>query len=759
MHLSGSAVRVDKDAIGEGIAGTGMRCHVVEKAAGLPQHAQPTGTVDEGVAHVDVGLKTCAEHLLEDGERVSCSAHLAQEDDECVEGNGVWLAAALLLEPPKHVERPVPVTGLAVASNQGVVGDNVGGAVARLPHVGEQCHGLLHPSHLAQPVHGGGEGHRVRLAEVSPPHVIQHAHGCVQVARPAKRLDAFRARHLRQANTLLPQLRQQLRQQLRPAQLANLLDHGGGRVRVNRHARLEQVVVGGQGHVEALLLENHFDQAVVGKCVELEAQGSQPDESFHATLHATAAEHHLAQAAKRVLGEGDVLSLHLVDEAERERELLVPAQQLQHEVVDGARVPEGGARARPLEEGVSGLDVGAELLEHPGNQLCADIVPGAQGLHVASHLMLLLDESAYFLGATRQGLGAVALLRHHHQRRGSHRALAAPAAAGRPPLPADHWQAMPMPCHHRHWHALVLVLLVSLGAQGMAGSSKPTLVRIKRKRCHEPVDLLWLEHSATKRRGLDADAANLTLLDAPHSSGGQGGGKLLFCRLQTVEASQVKDASLSESLMSELSATRQEARKSGFKRAKTPSASAAARQQHERDAKAARYKQVWKNRLGLESEDVMPQFFHLYDVVRTTGGEETRERDREDNELLMKYMPLLEEFCPENFPPADASTEDFVYDVYVQQAGHEQLDVNEEDDLLTLQVSDSFAFGLEDQVDSDYDSEDSNREDRPECDYPDEEDGDCSEDELEDSDPDDEKISGSSDDEEDTNKYIWKSRR
>ncbi|KAJ7534105.1 hypothetical protein O6H91_13G079900 [Diphasiastrum complanatum] len=130
----------------------------------------------------------------------------------------------------------------------------------------------------------------------------------------------------------------------------------------------------------------------------------------------------------------------------------------------------------------------------------------------------------------------------------------------------------------------------------------------------------------------------------------------------------------------------------------------------------------------------MQEFFHLYDVVRVDMESavqrlsEVEQAEREaENQLLRNYMPLLREYLPsaaaeldlQPSPPPAIDTDDFVYDVYAleQDSGeHEDFD-----EYPTVHVIEESNYNWREPRDPDYDSEDSNDENNPINDYPEEE--------------------------------------
>ncbi|KAJ7534093.1 hypothetical protein O6H91_13G079400 [Diphasiastrum complanatum] len=278
-------------------------------------------------------------------------------------------------------------------------------------------------------------------------------------------------------------------------------------------------------------------------------------------------------------------------------------------------------------------------------------------------------------------------------------------------------------------------------ASTSGGHNKPTIVRIKRKRLNEPIDNLWLEVSHPSKRQ-EVFLSNLTLNNMDSTGATQLAiQKRLFRRVETLTLSSLKDVSVSQLLMKVVGevSLKQKDHREVLKRHKDKQDKllATARKQHEEGARTARFEQIWRSRRVAEDKreaDLMQEFFHLYDVVRVDMESavqrlsEVEQAEREaENQLLRNYMPLLREYLPsaaaeldlQPSPPPAIDTDDFVYDVYAleQDSGeHEDFD-----EYPTVHVIEESNYNWREPRDPDYDSEDSNDENNPINDYPEEE--------------------------------------
>ncbi|CAI0393522.1 unnamed protein product [Linum tenue] len=145
-------------------------------------------------------------------------------------------------------------------------------------------------------------------------------------------------------------------------------------------------------------------------------------------------------------------------------------------------------------------------------------------------------------------------------------------------------------------------------------------------------------------------------------------------------------------------------------------------------AKSARFQQIWSKRK--ETEEAVHDMCHFYDVIRI-DAESSQEKQKqalsvEDQKLLSSYLPFLKELIPDaageieaEISASTSQEDEYVYDYYTV---NNTMDIEHEDTPFPfplVQVEDEdFYDGLDDE--SECDSEDSNAENHPFNEYPDE---------------------------------------
>lgn len=282
-------------------------------------------------------------------------------------------------------------------------------------------------------------------------------------------------------------------------------------------------------------------------------------------------------------------------------------------------------------------------------------------------------------------------------------------------------------------------------------TSKSIIVRIKRKRLQDPVGSLWVEVSARPAKRPELDLSSLSLHD------GEGpmsrdttvetrSTKLLFRHLETITSFGAEETSRVETLLKNAGDEKgfrkwKERRQVSTRKKDYHGAHlTTARMTHEALAKAARFEQVWRSRNDPPKDDIMSEFFHLYDVVQVDAEvnvadkhqserQAKREAELADNQLLHNYLPLLRDFLPtaatqlESELPSQSTKEDeYVYDVYALEEGADGSEADNADyPMVHLIDGEDCGWGSSD---SQFDSEDSNDENNPRNDYPEEEDSD-----------------------------------
>ncbi|CAI8612252.1 unnamed protein product [Vicia faba] len=265
---------------------------------------------------------------------------------------------------------------------------------------------------------------------------------------------------------------------------------------------------------------------------------------------------------------------------------------------------------------------------------------------------------------------------------------------------------------------------------------KPVVVRVKRKPFHSPLDAFWLEINDRPFKRPLLDFGNLSISDSSqhveiHNK------KLLVQHVETITSSEVTLDIVQSfvdpgSKSASESKTKVEERKNFFKKVnKQDQLLCKAKQEKESSAKEARFEQIWKSRKvnkGTSDENALQEICQFYDIVRVDSEEQIKKAQHEDisledQNLLSSFLPLLREVIPnaaaeiEVDISAHSKQEDYVYDLYTVS----DETINEESSSHSyplVQVDDEdYCDGP---GDSDYESDDSNDENHPMNDYPEE---------------------------------------
>ncbi|XP_037429988.1 RNA-directed DNA methylation 4-like isoform X2 [Triticum dicoccoides] len=279
---------------------------------------------------------------------------------------------------------------------------------------------------------------------------------------------------------------------------------------------------------------------------------------------------------------------------------------------------------------------------------------------------------------------------------------------------------------------------------------KPVVVRVKRKPSQARPDAFWLEINERPMKKAMLDFSSLSI-SQPSSSAQEEPRvkKLLVQHVETVHHSGAVEDVLHSLLHSDLSTkeikSKTKERNERMKQdKKQDQLRSAARQRHENLGRNARFAQIWKSRKGDNNEvdETLREICHLYDAVQVdSDGEkhpaEPRMTSVEEGAILCNFLPLLREHLPSAAEEIEsdivslAQSEDSdVYDIYTVK---EVDDTNMEEGASAasyplLQVDDEDGECYDDD-EYPYDTDDSNAEDNPLYDYPEE----LSEDEDDDS--------------------------
>ncbi|KAK9124674.1 hypothetical protein Sjap_014276 [Stephania japonica] len=273
---------------------------------------------------------------------------------------------------------------------------------------------------------------------------------------------------------------------------------------------------------------------------------------------------------------------------------------------------------------------------------------------------------------------------------------------------------------------------------------KPVIVRVKRKPSQSPLDAFWVQINERPLKRQLLDLKSLSLSDAP----GKEECKLKKVLVQHVETVSSSEASIdllqsfvSSSADAPVYNAKVEERRKAFKHEDTKQDQllSKVRQNHENLVKNARFEQIWKRRKegkDTVSDDSLREICHLYDVVRVDPDEEKHDMVNEaeygidtsleeDNAILCNYLPLIREFLPSAAVEIESDLSsclhkgDYVYDLYAVQSEPTTTNKNESAyPLVQVQDDEDYYDGPSD---SEYESDDSNAENNPLNEYPDEE--------------------------------------
>ncbi|XP_028785829.1 RNA-directed DNA methylation 4 [Neltuma alba] len=270
-----------------------------------------------------------------------------------------------------------------------------------------------------------------------------------------------------------------------------------------------------------------------------------------------------------------------------------------------------------------------------------------------------------------------------------------------------------------------------------AATSKPVVVRVKRKSFQSPIDAFWLEISERPLKRPLVDFASLSISDNATQKEELNSKKVFVQHVETISIPEVTFdvvhffVDSGSSGASECKSKIVERKELLKKDNKQDQLLLKAKEKHESTAKNARFEQIWKSRRGNKESvhaKALQEICHFYDVVRVDEEKNNKAQQEhvpvEDQRLLRSYLPLLREFIPnaaaeiESDMLAHYEQDYYVYDIYA---------VNEETGITVEDASYFYPLVQVDEEDyydgpeeSDYESDDSNAENNPLNDYPDE---------------------------------------
>ncbi|KAL4189852.1 hypothetical protein AMTRI_Chr08g209100 [Amborella trichopoda] len=278
-------------------------------------------------------------------------------------------------------------------------------------------------------------------------------------------------------------------------------------------------------------------------------------------------------------------------------------------------------------------------------------------------------------------------------------------------------------------------------------SEKPVIVRVKRKANQAPVDALWLEINDRPLKRATLDISALSISDSIGKEEVKAT-RILVQRVETISSSEaIQDILLSvvpnvndaKTTGAKTHRPKLEERRLEFKQdKKQEQLRSSARQKQEDLAKSARFEQIWKSRKGNEEahhDSFVREFCHLYDVVRVDEDERSSDRASRQNKkdrgaaldegtILCNYLPMLREWVPDAADEIEAELnashkqDEYVYDVYAVDDNRSPLDSDASCWFPSVQIEEEL-FGDE-PADSGEETDDSNAENNPRNDYPDE---------------------------------------
>ncbi|CAI0554624.1 unnamed protein product [Linum tenue] len=249
---------------------------------------------------------------------------------------------------------------------------------------------------------------------------------------------------------------------------------------------------------------------------------------------------------------------------------------------------------------------------------------------------------------------------------------------------------------------------------------KPVVVRVKRKLHQSILDAFWLEINERPSKRATLDLAKLSLGDSANGNGEESKTrKILVQHVETISTSESTISVVQSFVPNSVDVVEAKTTTEDWKRTF---------KSVNQIAKSARFQQIWSRRK--ETEEAVHDMCHFYDVIRI-DAESSQEKQKEalsveDQKLLSSYLPFLKELIPDAAEEIEAeisastSQEDeYVYDYYTV---NDTMDIEPEDPPFSfplVQVEDEdFYDGPDDE--SECDSEDSNAENHPFNEYPDE---------------------------------------
>ncbi|XP_061944740.1 RNA-directed DNA methylation 4 isoform X1 [Populus nigra] len=275
--------------------------------------------------------------------------------------------------------------------------------------------------------------------------------------------------------------------------------------------------------------------------------------------------------------------------------------------------------------------------------------------------------------------------------------------------------------------------------------SKPVVVRVKRKAHQSRLDAFWLEinEKPTKKAMLDLEKLSISNNSVDVQVEELKAKKVLVKHVETVTSMETT-MEIVQSFASNSAHVVEEQKRTIKKYSKQEQILSRSRRNQEVLASDARFEQIWRSRRGDKgaSEDkALHDICSFYDVVRVEESfnevQELEVASLEDQKILSSYLPLLREFLPSAvaevesdihaylsnqgsaFDAIPLDVDDYVYDYYTVKDDMDINDIETASPFPLVKVEEEdFYDGPDDE--SEYDTDDSNAEDHPRNDYPDE---------------------------------------
>ncbi|KAL8536863.1 hypothetical protein ACS0TY_012153 [Phlomoides rotata] len=310
------------------------------------------------------------------------------------------------------------------------------------------------------------------------------------------------------------------------------------------------------------------------------------------------------------------------------------------------------------------------------------------------------------------------------------------------------------------------------GSSTPGTADKPVIVRVKRKAFLSPVDAFWLEiHERPLKRAL-LDFVKLSLSDDSSSRVEElKTKKILVQHVETVTSSKDTFDVLRSFVPSSSGELKPEEKNEGKRQSlktvnKQDKLLVKAKQRQEVLSRSARFEQIWRSRKGNKEateDESIHDMCRLYDVVRVDVEDDTvdvqneKDKDLDDWKVMAEYLPLLRQYLPsaaeeiESVPDVMSNQDEYVYDFYAIREDVNEMEADSTSLFPLVQVEDEDDF-YDGPDDTEYQTDDSNAEDNPLNDYPDEADDEDEEEEEEeedeDEDEDEDEVTSISSDEE-----------